>query len=45
LDVHERFGSWCQSRPKGMCYTLALLKFMENFATLNGALVAEWVRI
>jgi hypothetical protein len=43
LDVHERFGSWCQSRPKGVYYTLALLKFMENFATLNGALVAEWL--
>jgi hypothetical protein len=41
LDVHERFGSWCQSRPKGVFYTLASLKFMENFATLNVALVAE----
>jgi hypothetical protein len=42
LDVHERFGSWCQSRPKGVFYTLASSKFMENFATLNVALVAEW---
>jgi hypothetical protein len=41
LDVHERFGSWCQSRPKGVFYTLASSKFMENFATLNVALVAE----
>jgi hypothetical protein len=25
-------------------YTLASLKFMENFATLNVALVSEWLR-
>jgi hypothetical protein len=42
LDVHERFGSWCQSRPKEVYYTLASPKFVENFATLNKALVAEW---
>jgi hypothetical protein len=42
LDVHERFGSWCQSRPKGVYFTLASSKFMENFATLNVARVAEW---
>jgi hypothetical protein len=41
LDVHERFGSWCQSRPKEVHYALASLKFMENFATQNVALVAE----
>jgi hypothetical protein len=43
LDVHDRFGSLCQSRPKGVYYTLASPKFMENFATLNVALVAKWV--
>jgi hypothetical protein len=42
LDVHERFGSWCQSRPKGVYYTLASSKFMDTFAALNVALVAEW---
>jgi hypothetical protein len=42
LDVHERFDSWCQSRPKEVVYyTLALSKSMDNFATLNVALVAE----
>jgi hypothetical protein len=41
LDVHERFGSWCESRPMGVYYTLASSKFMENFVTLNVALVAE----
>jgi hypothetical protein len=43
LDVHERFGSWCQSRPKGVYYTLASSKLMENFAALNVALIAECV--
>jgi hypothetical protein len=43
LDVHERVGSWRQSRPKGVFYTLASSKFVENFATLNVALVAECV--
>jgi hypothetical protein len=42
LDVHVRFGSLCQSRPKEVYYTLASTKFMENFATLNVALVAKW---
>jgi hypothetical protein len=41
VDVHERFGSWCESRPMGVYYTLASSKFMENFVTLNVALVAE----
>jgi hypothetical protein len=44
FEVHERFDSWCQSNPKGVYYTLALLQFMENFATPNGALVAEWAQ-
>jgi hypothetical protein len=40
LDVRDGFGSWCQSRPKYVYYTLVSSKFMEIFVTLNVALVA-----
>jgi hypothetical protein len=42
LDVREGFGSWCQSRPKDVYYTLVSLKFMEIFVTLNAHQVAVW---
>jgi hypothetical protein len=42
LDVHEWFGSWCQSGPKEVYYTPVSLKFMENFVLLDAALVALW---
>jgi hypothetical protein len=40
LDVCEGFGSWCQSRPKDVYYTLVSSKFMDIFVTLNAAQVA-----
>jgi hypothetical protein len=40
LDVREGFGSWCQSRPKYVYYTLVSSKLMEIFVTLNAAQVA-----
>jgi hypothetical protein len=40
LDVREGFGSWCQSRPKDVYYTLVSSKFMEIFVTLNADQVA-----
>jgi hypothetical protein len=42
-DVRKGFGSWCQSRPKDVYYTLVSSKFMEIFVTLNAAQVAVWV--
>jgi hypothetical protein len=44
LDVREGFGSWCQSRPKDVYYTLLSSKFMEIFVSLNAAQVAVWYK-
>jgi hypothetical protein len=43
LDIREGFGSWCQSRPKYVYYTLVSSKLMEIFVTLNAAQVAVWM--